>query len=72
MKVGSVDGGSPTGNGEPGSQKYMMTEALAHFYGTGEREVLKTEVLKRIWEYTMVNKLEVSHSLFLFLRCFFK
>lgn len=71
VKVELVDSGLPTGNGEP-RPILVMSEALSHFFGTEEREVLKAEVLKGIWEYIRVNKLEVSHTSILFLRSLFK
>ncbi|PSR96256.1 hypothetical protein CEY00_Acc26304, partial [Actinidia chinensis var. chinensis] len=36
----------------------IISELLANFFGTGEREMLHSEVLGRIWEYIKVNQLE--------------
>ncbi|XP_058218839.1 uncharacterized protein LOC131329622 [Rhododendron vialii] len=36
----------------------VISEALAIFFGTGEREMLKSEVLRRVWEYIKYNQLE--------------
>ncbi|KAI4306167.1 hypothetical protein L6164_029468 [Bauhinia variegata] len=36
----------------------IISEALANFLGMSEREMLRTEVLGRIWEYIKVNRLE--------------
>lgn len=38
----------------------VISEALAIFFGTGEREMLKSEVLRRVWEYIKYNQLEVG------------
>lgn len=73
-----VEAESPTENTEPGSTPtpppppppplVIISEALANFFGTGEREVPQSEVLRRIWEYIKVNNLEVgSHFLVLYL-----
>ncbi|GAA0139614.1 chromatin/chromatin-binding, or -regulatory protein [Lithospermum erythrorhizon] len=36
----------------------IISEALANFFGTAEREMPQPEVLKKMWEYVKVNKLE--------------
>lgn len=36
----------------------ILSEALAIFFGTGEREMSQAEVLRRVWEYIKVNQLE--------------
>ncbi|XAR65733.1 hypothetical protein NMG60_11009935 [Bertholletia excelsa] len=36
----------------------MISEALAKFLGTGEREMLQSEALRHVWEYIKVNHLE--------------
>lgn len=36
----------------------IISEALANFFGTGEREMLQSEALGRVWEYIKVNHLE--------------
>ncbi|KMZ67492.1 SWIB/MDM2 domain containing protein [Zostera marina] len=35
-----------------------LSDALIEFFGTGEREMLQSEALKRIWDYIKVNQLE--------------
>lgn len=37
----------------------MMSDALAKFFGTGEKEMLQSEALGRVWEYIKTNQLEV-------------
>lgn len=44
----------------------VISEALANFFGTSGREMLQSEVLRRVWEYIKVNHLEVG-GLYLFL-----
>ncbi|CAK9163873.1 unnamed protein product [Ilex paraguariensis] len=36
----------------------VISEALANFFGTSERELSQPEVLRRVWEYVKVNQLE--------------
>uniref|UniRef100_A0A803R3M0 DM2 domain-containing protein n=1 Tax=Cannabis sativa TaxID=3483 RepID=A0A803R3M0_CANSA len=36
----------------------IVSEELAKFFGVGGREMLQSEVLRRIWEYIKVNNLE--------------
>ncbi|KAL5735821.1 hypothetical protein ACOSP7_030280 [Xanthoceras sorbifolium] len=36
----------------------IVSEGLANFFGVGGREMLQSEVLRRIWEYIKVNNLE--------------
>ncbi|GFP96462.1 upstream activation factor subunit uaf30 [Phtheirospermum japonicum] len=36
----------------------VISDALAKFFGTGEREMLQSEALGRVWEYIKVNQLE--------------
>lgn len=38
----------------------IISDALAKFFGTGEREMLQSEAVRRVWEYVRVNQLEVS------------
>ena len=37
----------------------VISEALASFFGVDGREMLQSEVLRRIWEYIRANHLEV-------------
>ncbi|PSR85279.1 Upstream activation factor subunit spp27 like [Actinidia chinensis var. chinensis] len=36
----------------------IISEALTEFFGSGGREMLHSEVLRRVWEYIKVNQLE--------------
>lgn len=38
----------------------IISEALATFFGVGGREMLQSEVLRRIWEYIKLHNLEVG------------
>ncbi|KAM7252114.1 hypothetical protein ACFE04_023997 [Oxalis oulophora] len=40
------------------SPSIIISEALANFCGISEREILQSEVLRRIWEYINLNNLE--------------
>lgn len=44
----------------------IISDSLANFFGVTGREMLQTEVLRRIWEYIKVNQLEVSNRSFRF------
>lgn len=44
---------------DAGDHNVVISEALASFFGTTEREMLQSEVLKRIWDYIKENHLEV-------------
>ncbi|KAL3508423.1 hypothetical protein ACH5RR_027824 [Cinchona calisaya] len=50
-----VESGSETANTVP---IVIISEALANFFGTGEREMSQAEVLRQVWEYIKVNQLE--------------
>lgn len=45
---------------EPSPPPLIISEALAQFFGTGEREMLQSEALSRVWEYIKANRLEVG------------
>lgn len=47
---------------EPDAGQYhvIISDALANFFGTEEKEMLETEVLRRIWDYIKAKELEVS------------
>lgn len=45
---------------QPVSSTVMISDALAKFFGTEEKEMLQTDALKRIWEYIKLNQLEVD------------
>lgn len=45
---------------DPSLLPVIISDALAKFFGTGEREMLQSEALGRVWEYIKVNQLEVS------------
>jgi chromatin remodeling complex protein RSC6 len=55
-----VDVESTTESTEPGSSPVIISEALAKFLGTVEREMLQSEALRLVWEYIKVNHLEVG------------
>nr|DAD23568.1 TPA_asm: hypothetical protein HUJ06_025031 [Nelumbo nucifera] len=38
----------------------IISDALAMFFGTEEREMLQSEALKRVWDYIKLNHLEVG------------
>lgn len=38
----------------------IISDALAKFFGTSEKEMLQTEATNRVWEYIKVNNLEVG------------
>ncbi|KAG8385821.1 hypothetical protein BUALT_Bualt03G0085100 [Buddleja alternifolia] len=40
------------------SQPVIISDALAKFFGTEEREMVQSEALGRLWEYIKVNQLE--------------
>ena len=39
----------------------IISEALARFFGTEEREMSQAEVLRQIWDYIKAHQLEVCH-----------
>ncbi|KAF3676791.1 putative ER membrane protein complex subunit 3-like [Capsicum annuum] len=43
---------------QPGSSTITISDELAKFFGSEEKEMLQTEVIKRIWEYIKLNQLE--------------
>lgn len=43
---------------EPSPPPMLISEALAQFFGTGEREMLQSEALSRVWDYIKANELE--------------
>lgn len=47
----------------------VISDALANFFGTGEREMLQSEALRRIWDYIKHNQLEVGAT-YLYVRLF--
>nr|XP_024930267.1 uncharacterized protein LOC107415020 isoform X2 [Ziziphus jujuba var. spinosa] len=54
-----VDVEPSTESAEIGSSSpVIISEALAKFLGTGGREMLPSEALRRVWEYIKVNRLE--------------
>ena len=44
-------------------QPVVISDALANFFGTEEKEMLQSEALKRVLDYIKDNQLEVSISL---------
>lgn len=53
------------GSSDSGILPAVLSEALAKFFGTGEKEMLRSEALERVWEYIKVNQLEVSILIFM-------
>ena len=39
---------------------FVVSDALATFFGTGEREMPHSEALRRVWDHIKSNNLEVS------------
>lgn len=58
-----VDVESATESTESVRLPVMISDALANFFGTGEREMFQSEAFRRIWEYIKVNHLEVGSHL---------
>ncbi|KAK2639865.1 hypothetical protein Ddye_027660 [Dipteronia dyeriana] len=56
-KKQKVDGESGMRSFEVGPS-VIISEGLANFFGVGGREMLQSEVLRRIWEYIKVHNLE--------------
>ncbi|KAL2495536.1 SWIB complex BAF60b domain-containing protein [Forsythia ovata] len=46
------------GSTEPTPPPVIISDSLLKFFGTGEREMLQSEALGRVWEYIKVNQLE--------------
>lgn len=42
-----------------------LSDALVKFIGTGENELSRTDVVKRMWDYIKQNGLQVRHILFI-------
>lgn len=53
-----VSAESPNVSSQPGPSPVIISEALAKFLGTGEREMLQSEAHRRVWEYIKMNQLE--------------
>ncbi|KAJ8551757.1 hypothetical protein K7X08_021772 [Anisodus acutangulus] len=43
---------------QPSSSTVTISDALANFFGSEEKQILQTDALKRIWEYIKLNQLE--------------
>ncbi|KAK4360078.1 hypothetical protein RND71_022307 [Anisodus tanguticus] len=43
---------------QPSSSTVTISDALAKFFGSEEKQILQTDALKRIWEYIKLNQLE--------------
>ncbi|XP_042481698.1 protein shank-like isoform X2 [Macadamia integrifolia] len=43
---------------EPVVPSVIISDALANFFGTGEREMHQSEAIRRVWEYIKANHLE--------------
>lgn len=53
-----LDVESATERADPGSTTVIISEALANFLGTGEKEMKQSEPIRLVWEYIKVNHLE--------------
>ncbi|XP_043692025.1 uncharacterized protein LOC122642574 [Telopea speciosissima] len=53
-----LDMESATESIEAGESSVIISVALAQFFGTGEREMLQSEAVNRVWDYIKVNQLE--------------
>ncbi|KAK7288457.1 hypothetical protein RIF29_01916 [Crotalaria pallida] len=56
-KKQKVEVESGTDSAEP-APSVIISDALANFFGIAGREMIQSEVLRRIWEYIKVNQLE--------------
>lgn len=55
-----VDVESATERADPASSAVIISEALARFLGTREKEMEESEPIRLVWEYIKVNHLEVG------------
>lgn len=39
-----------------------LSDALVNFFGTGESELSRADVVKKMWQYIKENELQVFHS----------
>lgn len=53
-------------NTESASPSVMISDALANFFGSEEREMLQSEALRRVLEYIKVNHQEVCGGFYQF------
>ncbi|CAI9086886.1 OLC1v1020809C1 [Oldenlandia corymbosa var. corymbosa] len=53
-----VEHKSETETSEVNEPPVVISDALADFFGTGEREMLQSEALRRLWDYIKINNLE--------------
>ncbi|KAJ6845174.1 uncharacterized protein M6B38_289035 [Iris pallida] len=49
---------SPATNPDAIQSPVLVSVALADFFGTGEREMLESEALRRVWDYIKANTLQ--------------
>lgn len=56
------DGGEPISpvEADVNHPPFVISDALAAFFGTGEREMAHSEAVKRVWDHIKSNNLEVS------------
>ncbi|KAI5559942.1 hypothetical protein POPTR_016G013400v4 [Populus trichocarpa] len=57
-KRAKVDVETTTENKEPAASLVVISEGLAEFLGTTEREMTQTEASRRVWEYIKLKQLE--------------
>lgn len=53
---------------QPVSSTVTISDALAKFFESEEKEILQTDAVKRIWDYIKLNQLEVDTIIYFF--CF--
>jgi len=61
-KRAKVDVETTTENKEPPASLVVISEGLAEFLGTTEREMTQTEASRRVWEYIKLKQLEVGNE----------
>ncbi|KAG6416459.1 hypothetical protein SASPL_123889 [Salvia splendens] len=57
-KKSKVEDDSTKQNSDPSLLPVVISDELAKFFGTGEKEMLQSEALGRVWEYIKSNELE--------------
>ncbi|KAH6826925.1 SWIB complex BAF60b domain-containing protein [Perilla frutescens var. hirtella] len=57
-KKSKIEDDSTKQSSDPSLLPVIISDALAKFFGTGEKEMLQSEALGRIWEYVKANQLE--------------
>ncbi|XP_042028502.1 SWI/SNF-related matrix-associated actin-dependent regulator of chromatin subfamily D member 1-like [Salvia splendens] len=58
VKKSKVEDDSTKQSSDPSLLPVAISDELAKFFGTGEKEMLRSEALGRVWEYIKANQLE--------------